>query len=471
MKKFTLFTLSLFTFSLCSAQIIEFTLADPQPDLVDVYAGSFASGDIDGDGDQDLLIAGQTPSKETALYLNDGAGNFTEVTSIPFPEATDTVTIFEDLDLDGDLDLFFSGNGPADIQEFAHIYLNDGMGVFSQLTNPFLPQFLSKGAAIEDVDDDGDKDILVSALDKNNNFVADVYLNDGNANFTPLGSTGITPVKFASIAFIDVENDGDSDVIISGTQENDAALTRLYLNDGLGNFSPETSTNFEQLAADDVDVADTDNDGDLDILMSGSDNDFNVRTILYVNDGDGQFTELSTGMQETFAGANAIADLDDDGDQDIVIVGSQDGGVPNIFTIVYENVGNNEFLEAVTAGGEYIAACVVDDFNGDQLPDIIIQGIADRTNVFWNSSDVLGISDTSHQLLKVYPNPASNRLLISASDVIQSATLHNLLGQELFVKTGPSTQLELDVSAQPSGTYLLKIQTQNGTETLKIVKE
>ena len=146
-----------------------------------------------------------------------------------------------------------------------------------------------------------------------------------------------------------MENDGDQDVIISGVQANDTKLTRLYLNDGLGNYSVDTNTNFEQLSADDIDVADTDNDGDLDILMSGTTDAFDVRTILYLNEGDGEFTELTTvDLQQTFAGTNAIADLDNDGDQDILIVGSQAGGLPNIFNIVYENLGNNEFEPVVT---------------------------------------------------------------------------------------------------------------------------
>lgn len=472
MKKNTLLLLSLFTFSLCSAQLINFTVADPQPDLIEVYGGSFASGDIDNDGDRDLLMTGLDPGSETALYLNNGNGDFTEVTNTPFPEARFSVTEFIDLDADGDLDLFFSGIASGGVQEFTHIYLNDGSGSFTQLSNPFLPEFQGSGAAIEDVDNDGDLDIMISAIDKNDQFGADIYLNDGNANFTPSGSTAFTPVKFASVVFIDVENDGDADVMISGTQANDDALTRLYLNDGSGNYSIDTNTSFEQLSADDVDVADTDNDGDIDILMSGT-NDLNdVRTILYVNDGSGQFIELSTGMQETFAGTNAIADLDNDGDQDILIIGSQDGGLPNIFNIVYENLGNNEFEAAVTIGGEYIAACIVDDFNGDGLADIIIQGFVDKTNVYWNSSEILDVQDElgDANLLTIYPNPANNIVHISASQVIDTVTLYSVLGQKVLSNQGIGNTMELDISNLQAGSYFVQLQSQGNVETMKLIK-
>ena len=165
MKKLTYLKFFLILFSTYAfGQNINFELADPQPTLIDVYGGSIASADIDGDGDQDLMISGLDPGRETALYLNDGDGNFSEITNTPFPEASETVTIFEDLDLDGDLDLYFSGMGFS-IEEFSHIYLNDGFGEFSQISNPELPNFRGTGAAIGDLDNDGDYDIIISASD------------------------------------------------------------------------------------------------------------------------------------------------------------------------------------------------------------------------------------------------------------------------------------------------------------------
>jgi hypothetical protein len=469
---FTLLVLTLFLENV-NAQI-DFTLADPQPDLIEVYGGSFASGDIDNDGDQDLLMTGLGPESGTALCLNDGTGDFTEVSNTPFPIARFSVTEFVDLDADGDLDLFFLGIASGGVQEFTHIYLNDGTGSFTQLSNPSLPEFQGSGAAIEDIDGDGDLDIMISASDKNDEFVADTFLNDGNANFTPSGSTAFIPVKFAAVAFIDVENDGDQDIIISGTQENDNALTSLYLNDGLGNYSVDTITNFEQLSADDVDVADTDNDGDFDILLSGINDSSEVRTILYLNDG-GAFTELTTvDLQQTFAGTNAIADLDNDGDQDIVIIGSQDGGLPNIFNIVYENLGNNVFDPAITLGGEYIAACVVDDFNGDELSDIIILGFVDNTNFYWNTGVTLSTTDViKSQTLTMFPNPANDIVNISLDkDQLQKIELYSMTGRLIFKTDVNANIYALNISNYSIGTYLLKVFSQdNNVIHTKIVKK
>jgi hypothetical protein len=387
MKKTILIFSLLLAISFSNAQTISFTEASPQPDLEEIYSGSSDSGDIDGDGDIDLIMTGLTPGRFTALYVNDGNGNFAENEDISMPNASNGLVIFEDLDGDGDLDLFFAGVA-NDIQEFAHIYLNDGLGDFTLSTNSALPQFSDSGVDLEDVDGDGDVDLLIAAKKPNGDFFADVFLNNGAAIFTPAGSTVFTRVEFGTVEFIDVENDGDADVVISGKQEDGTALTMLYLNDGTGNYNADANSNFVQLAGGTVvDVADIDNDGDFDILMSGATDGFNIHTILYINDGLGKFTELvSADLQNTFAGTNSIADMDNDGDLDIVIIGSQAGGLPNIYNIVYENLRNNVFSPIDTIGGEYIAACVVDDFNGDALVDIIIQGVVNKTTAYWNTS-------------------------------------------------------------------------------------
>lgn len=351
---------------------INFTLANPQPNLVEVWTGTFASGDIDGDGDIDLFMTGITPQRQVKLYLNDGTGNFTDVTPSAFPRASSSQAIFKDLDNDGDLDLYYSGSATSSPNSvFTHIYRNNGSGVFTQVSNNALPGIL-KGAAIADVDNDGDQDIVMTGTGSG---VSGVYLNNGNAVFSAQGNSPFSAVSGA-VAFIDMENDGDQDVIISG-----GSSIKLYQNNGSGVFALNTNSTFAALSGEDIDVADTDNDGDLDFLVNG-----NYQNVFYRNNGSGVFTQISAALQQTSGGANAFADLDNDGDQDLLIVGTQAGGLPNIYNIVYENTGNNVFVPVDTLGGEYIADCAVDDFTGDGLKDVIIQGFAYKTNVYWNST-------------------------------------------------------------------------------------
>jgi hypothetical protein len=355
---------------------LSFSLANPQPNLVEVWAGSFASGDVDGDGDMDLFMSGQTPALRTKLYLNDGSGNLSELDA-PFPPASGGQSILEDLDGDGDLDLFFAGN--ASLGNFTSTYRNNGFGVFTQIANAALPT-TPRGTAtpradIADVDNDGDHDIVITS-----SSFADVYLNDGSGVFSPKGSSFFTPVR-GVVRFIDVDNDSDQDVIISGRDASNVSSTKLHRNDGLGNFTLDVSSVFAAVRGEDIDVADTDRDGDLDVLLNGD-----VRNLLYLNNGSGIFSEVATGLQQTSNGQNEFADLDNDGDQDLLIVGNQVGGLPGILNIVYENQGNNRFTQAAILGGEYIAACAIADFTGDGLEDVVIQGFAEKTNVYWNTS-------------------------------------------------------------------------------------
>ncbi len=468
MKQLTVLVLLLST-SLCSyTQSIDFTI-DPQPDLVQVYGGSFASGDIDHDGDSDLLVAGITPGRETVLYLNDGIGSFSEVEDTPFPKASGSITIFEDLDDDGDLDLFFSGNGFG-VQKFAHVYVNSGQGVFTQLPNPSLPSFADGAVDLADIDGDADLDLLISARAADGELFADVFLNDGNAIFTASDDQPFTPIEFGHLTFLDVENDGDADVIIAGTQEDETGITALYINDGAGNFAADLNNAFVQLAADDVDAFDSDNDGDMDILMSGLDDQSTAHTNLYINDGSGQFSLLEeTILQNTFAGANCIADFDNDGDEDLAIIGSQDGGVPNIYNIVYENMGDNLFNPVDTIGGEYIAACVVEDFNGDAYKDIIIQGFAENTSVYWNTSLPASLEDWSlSPLVSVYPNPSDGVVNVIPQSIASQPHLgiYTVDGRMVYQANFSKQTRGLSVDLSP-GTYLLVLSSGDSTVASK----
>ena len=451
MKKILLLKIVFLICSVGYTQTLNFTLANPQPNIMEAYGGTFASGDIDGDGDIDLFMTGITPQIWTKLYINNGTGNFTEATH-NFPRSGSSQAFFKDLDNDGDLDLFFSGQNEL-AQKFANVYRNNGSGNFTLVPNN-LPVFI-EGAAIADVDNDGDLDLAIATA-----TTAGIYLNNGNAVFTAQGNSVFTPVN-GIVQFIDIENDGDQDVIISGSN-----TIKLYQNNGMGVFSLNTNSTFPAISAEGIEVADTDNDGDLDLLING-----NTQNLLYVNSGTGVFTQVSINIQQTFAGRNAFADLDNDGDQDLLTVGSQAGGLPNIFNIIYRNDGNNTFVQTQILGGEYIADCIIADFNGDGLKDIIIQGFAFDTNVYWNTSTTLSTSEiASNQAVNFYPNPAKDIVSITSTTTIERISLYNLLGQEIFSQQINSNEFILDINNQPTGTYIAKVSSNGKFQSLKLVK-
>ena len=163
--------------------------------------------------------------------------------------------------------------------------------------------------------------------------------------------------------------------------------------------------------------------------------------------------------------------MDNDGDQDLLIVGSQAGGLPNIFNIVYRNDGNNTFVQTQILGGEYIADCVIADFNGDGLKDIIIQGFADDTNVYWNTSTVLGISEqiVNNNSIIFYPNPAKDfiNLILKDESLI---TIYNSVGQIVFTKKMNSNDFIIDISNLTNGVYIIKLNENGNSKTAKFIK-
>ncbi len=115
--------------------------------------------DADGDGDLDLLFANR--GVQNRLYLNNGSGLFTDATAARLPTDTDpTVDIASgDVDGDGDRDLVMGNDGAQ-----CRLYLNNGSGIFTDATGTRLPTLVAptRDVALVDVNGDGDRDLLLA---------------------------------------------------------------------------------------------------------------------------------------------------------------------------------------------------------------------------------------------------------------------------------------------------------------------
>ncbi|MFC2138267.1 PKD domain-containing protein [Bacteroidota bacterium] len=138
----------------------------------------------------------------------------------------------------------------------------------------------------------------------------------------------------------DYDNDGYLDILLSGLEDNSNRVSKIYRNNGDNSFSEQTDIILRGVLEGSVDWGDYDNDGDLDILLSGESKSY--ATTVYRNDGNNIFTELDF----DFAGLNystaAWGDYDSDGDLDILIAGYLDPNNPESFTAIYQNNGNWE---------------------------------------------------------------------------------------------------------------------------------
>ena len=383
MKNIILSLLCCLSYTTLIAQNINLEAVGPSHSFRYIERRSIALGDIDDDGDLDLIVKGRTISFETGdseletiLYVNDGNANFTEVLNTPFRGIQFGNSEFADIDNDGDLDLLITSSDNAP-NRYADLYFNDGIGNFTLDTDAGLQGQSSGDFAFEDIDNDGDLDLLMTGVidipfgSPQSPQQVTLYLNDGSGNFLD-SNESFEALKGSSIAFFDMENDGDKDVIIAGEDINGNRITNLYANNSNGNFSLVSNANFTGVFVGDIAVSDTDNDGDIDVYISGQSTNGNVSE-LYLNDGTGNFSLLpNTPFQPTFVGTSDFADFDYDGDMDILITGAVIGAEST--SNIYQNQGNNNFVLVDSLEDAYSTSTAIGDLDGDSDLDVVVFG-------------------------------------------------------------------------------------------------
>lgn len=269
--------------------------------------------DVDGDGDIDVISSASTFSDgRIDWYENDGSQNFT-LHAIP-TNADGPLSVFA-ADVDGDGDMDFVGASWRD--DMIAWYENDGNQNFT--THIVTTQAdVARSVFAIDVDSDGDMDILSASSD--DDAIA-WYENDGSQNFTAhtIGTNGDSPV---SVFAADIDDDGDIDVLSASNTDYEIAW---YENDGNQNFTTHVIAT-SAIGAQVVTAADVDGDGDLDVL-SGSSRTHNGQIEWYENDGSQNFTtqRITTVLHEIRD--VVAADLDGDGDLDVLSVSHDDHDV------------------------------------------------------------------------------------------------------------------------------------------------
>jgi hypothetical protein len=259
-----------------------------------------------------------------------------------------------DYDGDGAVDLLVAGSGHQDIA-FTTIYRNvNGSYVDSGLS---LLGLARATAAFGDFDQDGDLDLAMTGLTTAGAATTRIYRNNGGTFSVVSGS--FLGVFGGSVAWGDYDGDGDLDLLVTGIVSPTAGAavsTRLYRNDA-GAFVSVPHP-FQDCYVGSAAWGDFDGDGDQDLVLCGSEASGALTAVLWRNNG-GTFTDAGANLPGTDLGFATWGDYDHDGDLDLLFGGNSNAGfISRVYrndagTLNDANVGLVGVIWSAAAWGDY----------------------------------------------------------------------------------------------------------------------
>ena len=337
-------------FSATAASV--FTLANTA--LPGVAYSSVVCGNFYNDGKTDVLLTGENASFNgiCQVWQNQSNGVFTNFNAALPGISTNAVTSSAvaqgDFDNDGRPDLFITGFAGMDANHFpiylSQIWRNLGNGTFTNI-QAGLPGVDTGAVALGDFYNDGKLDVLLTGY-SSTGAVAQVWRNLGNGTFTNVNA-GLPGVLYSSVALGDYDNDGSLDILLTGTTNGfgTGAITELWHNLGNGTFT-NVPTNLPGVSQGAVAWGDFNQDGRLDILLTGYTQTGAICQV-WRNLGNGTFTNMNIGLPGVYQSSVAVADYDNDGKLDILLAGVNSQS--NLICQVWRNTGNWVFTN-INAG-------------------------------------------------------------------------------------------------------------------------
>ena len=431
------------------------------------YPSGLTYGDLDGDGDLDL-VAGSWDSNADRLLWYENVGPFDYVEHVIDTLVGALDIAIADLDGDSNKDIVAVGANHGHDQNTVAMWLNDGAQLFSKilLTDTLV---LPNGVVAKDFDQDGRTDIVISAE------FSDVILflrNTVDSGFVTQIISQDFPMPI-HVQTANVNGDGLLDLFCCSLD----GLLAWWEGDGNGEFvyhpiASGMNQPTRMLAAD------MDNDGDTDFYGTG--NPFPEGYFYWVeNDGEENFelhyVSVLEDLQQFLPNELCGGDFDGDGDFDVVMC------VQPPYDLYYlENDGNMQFEGSALYHGFGLPLLCTDlDFDGDDdlaLCDDLNSQVVVLENRWVSSATGHQQFYQMQQGLQCYPNPFNSTTTLRFELAGMSRVtldIKNILGQSVFKleKALPPGQhtINFDANLLSTGTYFANLRTLRGSTVQRII--
>lgn len=417
------------------------------------------AADIDNDGDMDALSVNGSPQAGFAWFKNeDGLGNFGPKELIGLISAPRYIAS-GDIDGDGDIDVV--GTSPASPNDRLVWYENaDGLGDFVGVN--FITTNTQGQAAVKvaDINGDGANDIIVNSQDDR---ALSWYENlDGLGNFSSSRIIITDYVIGMGLAVADMDNDNDIDIVVGTSGA--VPMSWFENTDGLGSFSSPHEVSSPGFGIFFMFVEDLDGDGDNDIMGTSGGVDL---VAWWENlDGAGNFGSEQIIASSVDAPFDIFAaDMDNDNDVDILVTSAPEASVfwfENLDGL--GNFGSEKVIyDDITAVITVFAA----DMDGDGDNDVLSGTQSDDKIAWYENPTILGVEDyVLDSKITLFPNPAQTILNIAVDDVVlTNIFVTDIEGKVLLTESESANQIVVEPYA--SGIYFVHLEDDQGNKTVK----
>ncbi len=445
--------------------------------------------DCNNDKKLDLILSGEIDNfysiNQTIIYQNLGGNNFEELMSSNLPDISFSDISVTDVDNDGDIDFFISGLDNSGLK-ISQIYLNNGSCLFVASQNILQPVCNGDSFFI-DADKDGDNDLITFGSSVGLSQQTNYYKNNGAGLFSLHSDNQIVALENGSIDTADVDQDNDIDIIVSGSNvQNNHGITNLYINNGFGDYSVDTTNHFLGQSFGLCKFMDIDGDDDKDIFVMGLLNGaYSAITMFYENDGNGSYSEIGDrGVLNLKQGDFDYSDIDLDGDLDLFVSANYGPFSTNVDSaILYLN---NEAYFTRDTNFNFIGIqgfCAFGNTDENCAEELFFTGFNElacnmHTNFLINQNTdscktlpVIIDSLPNNLAARIYPNPSIGEVNIYSEIDLNFYKVYDLSGTIIFdEKDFELKNFQIDISALEKGVYTLFYGNSTKEYSFRIVK-